>query len=378
MKANKRGVSLIVLVITIIIMIIIAGAIILALNGSGILGRANKAKTVTDIAGVKQAATMALAEYKLLVNSNDSSVQGKTDISYVQEKLAEQGLNEYSVAIVDERIIVGSGASAINSGVVFGDYVAYIPIVKTSVTYKVGQTDTYFVTQSGENSVGWRYMGIDEEGNAMLIADRPTNSELYLGGTQGFAQGPTDLNSLCKELYSSSLGDARSINVEDVNNVLGAKPVGEYVSKTGETLKNTENLTIGQLVSQKGETPLAGTYSPISGKTINDYISDNYGYVGTAFKAKTTDEYKLMFRDLEDKSNIKYWLASTSVCAYFDTGRSFANFHLRYVDYAQVRSFFATRTKYTNFCASYPVRPIVTLKYNVKFGTKTNDVWSIS
>ena len=43
MKGNKRGISLIVLVITIILIIIIAGAIILSLNGSGIISRAHKA-----------------------------------------------------------------------------------------------------------------------------------------------------------------------------------------------------------------------------------------------------------------------------------------------------------------------------------------------
>ncbi len=41
---EKKGISLIVLVITIIVMIILAGAIILALNGSDIIGKATEAK----------------------------------------------------------------------------------------------------------------------------------------------------------------------------------------------------------------------------------------------------------------------------------------------------------------------------------------------
>ena len=65
MKTNKRGVSLIVLVITIIIMIIIAGAIILALNGSGIVGRATEAKTKTNEAQIEEDNQMVKMEAML-------------------------------------------------------------------------------------------------------------------------------------------------------------------------------------------------------------------------------------------------------------------------------------------------------------------------
>ena len=54
-KANKNGISLIVLVITIIIMIIIAGAVILTLNGSGIITKSSLAKESSDFATIKEA-----------------------------------------------------------------------------------------------------------------------------------------------------------------------------------------------------------------------------------------------------------------------------------------------------------------------------------
>ena len=47
---SKRGISLIVLVITIIVMIILAAAIILSLNNAGIIGNANKAVQETNVA----------------------------------------------------------------------------------------------------------------------------------------------------------------------------------------------------------------------------------------------------------------------------------------------------------------------------------------
>ena len=55
-RANdKRGISLIVLVITIIIMIIIAGAVILTLSGSGVITKSRLAKEGSDFAAIREA-----------------------------------------------------------------------------------------------------------------------------------------------------------------------------------------------------------------------------------------------------------------------------------------------------------------------------------
>ena len=56
---NKKGISLIVLVITIIVMIVLAAAIILSLQSSGIIDKANEAKTASDVANAKQLVAMA-------------------------------------------------------------------------------------------------------------------------------------------------------------------------------------------------------------------------------------------------------------------------------------------------------------------------------
>jgi len=56
---KKKGISLIVLVITIIVMIILAAAIILSLNNAGIIGNANKAVAETNLAQMKDLASMS-------------------------------------------------------------------------------------------------------------------------------------------------------------------------------------------------------------------------------------------------------------------------------------------------------------------------------
>ena len=81
---NKKGISLIVLVITIVVMIILAVAIILSLQSSGIIGRANEASTKSDEANMLQAANVAYGDYLLEKNLGQTNVEAE---AYVKEKL---------------------------------------------------------------------------------------------------------------------------------------------------------------------------------------------------------------------------------------------------------------------------------------------------
>ena len=54
MVRNKSGISLIVLVITIIIMIILAGAVIVSLSSSDIVDRANETVETTNLRQVQE------------------------------------------------------------------------------------------------------------------------------------------------------------------------------------------------------------------------------------------------------------------------------------------------------------------------------------
>ena len=62
MKANKKGISLIVLIITIVVIIILAAAIILNLSNTNLIDNANKAVTENDRAEVQSAVTLKYAD----------------------------------------------------------------------------------------------------------------------------------------------------------------------------------------------------------------------------------------------------------------------------------------------------------------------------
>ncbi len=59
---NKKGISLIVLVITIIVMIILAATVAITLSNSGIINRADDATNATNIAALKQQADLTILE----------------------------------------------------------------------------------------------------------------------------------------------------------------------------------------------------------------------------------------------------------------------------------------------------------------------------
>ena len=61
----KKGISLIVLVITIIVMIIIAGAIIISLNSTNVINRADEAVVATDVSSMNDQLNMAYVDLKL-------------------------------------------------------------------------------------------------------------------------------------------------------------------------------------------------------------------------------------------------------------------------------------------------------------------------
>lgn len=58
----KKGISLIVLVITIIVLAILAGAVIISLSNTNIIDQATKAKVEADFANAKNTVTLAYAE----------------------------------------------------------------------------------------------------------------------------------------------------------------------------------------------------------------------------------------------------------------------------------------------------------------------------
>ena len=103
---EKKGISLIVLIVTIIVMIIIAGAVIISLTETNIIDQAETAVEKHNKAEIKSAANMAYAEWLLKKNTNDTNlpqVQKYIADSLVKQNVLKAGeLNNYHISKTGE------------------------------------------------------------------------------------------------------------------------------------------------------------------------------------------------------------------------------------------------------------------------------------
>ena len=106
MQKNK-GISLIVLVITIIVMIILAGAIILSLNNNGIIGKANEAVDFINEANVKQLADLKWAEAYLntTIQKTDKAMREYV-MDTLEDELGKQVLLSYDIQVTTKGVTV--------------------------------------------------------------------------------------------------------------------------------------------------------------------------------------------------------------------------------------------------------------------------------
>ena len=107
-----------------------------------------------------------------------------------------------------------------------GDYVEYIPDTAeyTTDTNNTGYTSAQTLNTETKD---WRVLYVNSEtGEVLLTTNGIVNSGTYLRGTKGYFRGPTELNNICKALYSnSSLGiTARSMTIEDLNKACNYTP----------------------------------------------------------------------------------------------------------------------------------------------------------
>ena len=197
LKNKNKGITLIALVITIIILLILAGISISALTNQGLFKNAKAAQNATEKAEAEQG--KVLNEYEDEINkylSND----GKTE-----EKLVDK-VNDGTIKI--------------------GDYVKYTPdtastdtILQELSTYS-GSSDNTTSTLTQEN-LNWRVLDV-KDGQVRLISEEATNSKIALSSYKGYNNAVNLIDDTCKELYSNLklASKVQNLKIEDIQNYL--------------------------------------------------------------------------------------------------------------------------------------------------------------
>lgn len=252
MKQNKEnGITLIALVITIIVLLILAGVAIATLTGdNGVLTKAVSAKEKTERAEVIENAKLDILGIQSDKNGKltTGDLKGVLDKYFkdVPEEITEEDIATLELTTKDGKYKINvseiyngklegtSGVMAV-SDLKVGDYVKYGDklTVQSYVTNSNGEPNTGYETPQTFNTnttTLWRVINKKANGEVEIVAVNNTLSDdgttgLYLKGQNGFLNSKTVLDNLCSKLYANpAYGTARSIKVEDINNLTGFNP----------------------------------------------------------------------------------------------------------------------------------------------------------
>lgn len=141
---GKSGISLIVLVITIIIITILASAVILTLSNNNPIENAKKAVDANDESIRKEASTIAYADWFLKENSGNPS--GTSADEYVKIELEKQEIDTDGLFVSDDGTIITNAPSVIPNG----------------FEYLTGTVDTGFVIKNSTDGNEFVWIPVEE------------------------------------------------------------------------------------------------------------------------------------------------------------------------------------------------------------------------
>lgn len=252
---REKGITLIALVITIIVLLILAGVTIATLTGdNGILTKANEAKTITNEKDEEEQIEIGYTEYlmadqtgeKVDFEVSEAKVTGKEGDWII--KFNKTGKEYYFDGETITKVTWKQEEDTITNietkqTLKVGDYVDYDPTLEanasdltyTSTADKTGaDSDQEFNAETYKNAeYGWRILGVSK-GKLRLIsgefvgAGNYTNgSRTYytLKGQKGCINGIEELNKI-SAIFGHGKGaeKATSITAEDINEITGYDP----------------------------------------------------------------------------------------------------------------------------------------------------------
>ena len=352
MLKNEKGITLIALVVTIVVLLILAGVTIsLLLDENGIITKSKDARNANRSGAIKEEITLWKAD-KFAADNGAGSHESMDDFL---ARLKTRGLisDEDIATIKDTRklqvgketIVFPSDAKTLvqafkDGEIKVGDYLNYNDYVDesktcTTKTNENGWADqTYTVTKN----TYWQVLGLDSTGEKlMLISQSPIKKEmktddtaedwkktpyLVLKGAYGYVNGKTILNNI-SGIYNTELGEAKSITAEEINRLIGVTV--DYTNKKvyANSAPNTNIDEVKVLGNQYTYT--AGNYTPESyinnktnvtaGKQTDPATA--YLYQWSNLTIDDTLKTMLFSGTTNDTNNAKsYWLASSGVGAY--------------------------------------------------------------
>ena len=266
-----------------------------------------------------------------------------------------------------------------------GDYVKYTPSNQYSYSLTSEYTG-YYTNQTiqQESDFNWKIYSMDNN-KITLISDRPTRTNIFLSGANGYNNAVQALNDVCRNLYSNyTYGTARSIKIEDIEKY-SKYDKNAYVSEGGINYGGTKTYT-GYDLNYPNKYPLekgsgVNSYSVnqsglsgsdegtfVTGSSVPNYVmtmTQNYYYMNNYSAKQSFGEipYKLIIND--NGTNFNYWVATRTNLCYTQYG----DFGIRDIYNGGMGGGGLFLSNNTNndivSTLSRPIRPIVELNSNI-------------
>ena len=229
---QEKGITLIALVVTIVVLLILAGVSIrLVLTNNGVISKAKEAEKLTDEGNAKDIMSLYLAG--LAFEKEQDS--GFRLADYLSSNIGNDGLEDF--------LNNGDG----HAQVAYKGYKYLVNLDDYSFEY-LGKTDGEGVNrhikqvldnnnedvpgiamvEAGEietEDLGWKVLSVNSDGTVNLMANKNTGFEVSLSGINGYTNGVKALNEICSKLYGNleingvKVLSARSVNAEDFYNI---------------------------------------------------------------------------------------------------------------------------------------------------------------
>ena len=340
MRKNK-GITLIALIITIIILLILVGVSInLAIKGD-LFGSAEKAVSGTNdkVAQEQTRVDELMGELEKVEAQNavhnwqyTDSTRAKIRCTCARCKAFNDGDSTGRTLSIGQQIGETESKTA-----------------STSITSAKSGYDSDQTLALNAEETKWVVFGYEDKDNdglnevLLLTTEHPTTNKISFDGAAAYNNAVEEINRMCKELYGTN---ARGITIEDVNRALGYTPAGGryYLNSKWNTTGNltTKLKDLGDMwtaIKNNNDTKCSGKYYDPShpegisdnGEALGEYELNGYGYafdstVGAqAGVPQVSSEISATAKAMifgSSKTNYRYWLASRGV----EAGSDFAGF----------------------------------------------------
>ena len=290
--ANEKAITLIALVVTIVILLILAGVTItMTLGQNGLFTRAREGAAAYNESEVRDDLSMLITQYTwdkeaektdkslgdYLKDNGATSVKANADGTTleVEYKGYVFTVNKDSGEITE--VSKGEGSDSPTTPTIIpkvGEIVDYKPDTPSTgydlSTAKSGKSTAQTIDNTYDPTT-WKIMEVDENGNITKLLGVPSisQSSVYFYGSTGYNNGVYLLNDICKSRYgNASLGaTARSLTIEDIESRMNATGIA---AKNGCVVGTTQYGTTRKFTGFFAEYPAIYAQEKYSGVDVSD------------------------------------------------------------------------------------------------------------